>query len=278
MRRIAIVLLLALPPALPAASIGVYIAAPRTTASIVGGSTTENFNSLVAGNRTGPFISTIGTYQASPSSPFAVVDANVYGGALGTGEYFAIGAQSGTSAPVTLNLAAQESYFGLYMSAIDANSGLSFYLAGVLLVRFTGNDIVSVLSGNGRLTAIDGTRYPKANYFGNPDLGGNTAEPYPYVMFFGNGVKFDRVVFDNSNSTGSGFESDNHSIHATATAPPGTAVFVENLTSPALTAIPEPSTWAMAISGMGLFLLGLLRQRRIARIGDPNPSGASLGR
>jgi hypothetical protein len=54
------------------------------------------------------------------------------------------------------------------------------------------------------------------DYYGNPNPppDRNTNEPYVYVNFHGNaGTTFDTIVFTNFTS-GTGFESDNHSVHS----------------------------------------------------------------
>ncbi len=61
------------------------------------------------------------------------------------------------------------------------------------------------------------------------------------------------MLLGNSGTTGTGFESDNHSILSLAPTAPGTPVFVQSFTN-----TPEPSTLAL----LGLPLLVALGGRR----------------
>jgi len=149
-----------------AASISVYIGQPGGVTSPVAGSTTETFNSLGTGNHTSPFLSAIGTYALDASHPFNIHSADLFGGA-GTGgsRYMTFGAQSGTSAPITLNLPSPQDYFGFWWSAGDGNNGLSFYLAGVLLTRYSTSDIMGLLTPtSGTVTAVNGSVYNNSSY------------------------------------------------------------------------------------------------------------------
>ena len=206
----------------------------------------------------------IGYYEATTGAPLNIKASNQFGGAAGT-DYLTFGAQSGTSNPVTLQLNTSYNYFGFWWSAGDANNGLTFYSGTTLLARISTNDILSLLSpATGKVTAIDGTKYNKSAYYGLPNGGTptqDTAEPFAYVSVLGIGSVFDRIVFDNSGSTASGFESDNHSVYTGSVTVPGPNVSVESI-AVASTSVPEPESFALV--GAGLLLAGTWRfkQRR----------------
>jgi hypothetical protein len=169
----------------------------------VAGATTETFDELTPG-ALGSYVSPVGTFNGG-----AIVEANQYGGAGGTGNYFAVGAESGTtSATLTFNSA--QDYLGLWWSAGDANNTLKFYNGATLLATFT----TATLIGSGYLTSA---------FYGNPNsdfLGRDNLEPFDYLNFTGtHGTTFTSVEFDNTTSTG--FELDNVSISASVTTPPG---------------------------------------------------------
>lgn len=164
-----------------------------------------------------------------------IVSANQYGGAGGTGKYAEVGVQSGTTS-YSLALSKQVNYFGLWWSAGDAQNDLQFYSGGTLISSFSTADMISLV-GN--------CSNPSGNAFcGNPNSSGraqDNGEPFAYLNFFGqNGTSFDRVVFAN-NTTGTGFESDNHAVAilngSTTTGTPVTT----------LTGAPEPSTFLLLL-------------------------------
>jgi hypothetical protein len=246
-----------------ASSILIYISPPGAQSSEgVAGATVENFDSMTAGNRTTSYTSLIGTYNATSSSPFDIIAPDQYGGADDPTnpkpKYFDIGDQSGTSAPVSVTLYHPADYFGFWLSATDVNNGVSFYDGNYLLGRFSAQMLLTFLNGGaGRVTAIDNTKYNTSAYFGNPNApsGRDTSEPFVFVNFVAQGIKFDRVVFDNSNSTGTGFESDNHTVSAAAVTMSGDHVLLG--TMPADT--PEPAA-AILVAG-GLILIAVGRRR-----------------
>jgi hypothetical protein len=67
------------------------------------------------------------------------------------------------------------------------------------------------------------------------------------------GVTFDKVVFDNTNTTSSGFESDNHTVFDTPVTLSGDHAFVTNLPL----AAPEPSDTLLIGAGLLLIAVGL---------------------
>ncbi len=232
-----------LPASSARAGLIVTLEAPKIQSTQVSGTTVETFDSVNTGRYTS-LTSTLGTYT---SAGLQIVSPDQYGGANQT-RYIAVGAQSGQTS-ATLTLTGPAAYFGFYWSAGDAQNNLDFYSGNSLLASFSTSTLISFISGQANAS----------QYYGNPNTNQNTGEPYAFVNFFANsGTTFDKIVFRN-NGTGSGFESDNHTIRAAAvTTPTGTTV--TNL----VTGVPEPSTWAMALTAMGFAGFAARRKRRSA--------------
>lgn len=269
-RRPVIVCLLAAAALLPCSgiSISVYIAAPNVVSSPVTGGTAvnENFssgpnwaNGLYTANRT----RNIGTFQLSPQNALRIQNSNQYGGAGNGGRYAAFGAQTGTAGAISLNLANPTTFFGMWWSAIDALNGVSLYDGGTLLMRIGGSDVISLL-GVATLTAQNGTIYQTSSYLGKPGTNPrqNAGEYYAYVMFQASGLTFNRVVFDNSGATGTGFEMDNLQTRSGSFVIPGTTVL---LTQQQITAVPEPGVWLPACAGLAACLWWRRRKRAAGR-------------
>lgn len=184
--------------------------------------TTVDFNSLIPG-ALGTYVSPIGTYSTGAE----IVAPNAFGGSNQT-RYISVGAQSGTTT-YSLTFNSLQSFFGLYWAAGDAQNSLEFFNGATLLATFTTSQVNAGLS---------------SAYNGNPNTGQDLTEKFVYLDFTSNalGTNFNRVVFLN-NGTGTGFETDNHSILASA-------------------GVPEPSTYAFMLGGLGL--IGLMVRRRNA--------------
>ena len=240
-----------------APSITVYLSAPKAQFAPASFTNTavETFDSLSVGTKTGYApVGGIGTY----SGTFASVANDQYGN--GTGNYFTFGKQIGSSAPVTLTFATPAAYFGFAYCAGDNNNGITFYDGNnSLLGRFSTATLLTVLkNGQGTVTATDSTVYNTSQYFGKPGATNtNPNEPYSFVNFFFSGGTVGRVVFDNSGSLSTGFESDNHTVSATPQSTAGTPfVFVGSVAI-----VPESGT-AFPRCFAALPALAMVRGRR----------------
>ncbi len=201
-------------------TLNIYISGPGVQSSSVAGVSTETFNELTAGTKyTSPYISPagIGTYSASTSAPFEVMSYGQYGGANDT-NYFAVGGDSGSSNPLYLTLTKPASYIGFWWSAGDANNRVALYSGSTLYGTFSTADLLTLLKNStGKVQPISGTPYTASSYFGNPNITSGTndsAEPFAYVSFSITGATITQIAFYNttSTSTGTSFESDNHSV------------------------------------------------------------------
>jgi len=229
-----------------------YIEAPGAQVSTFAGVTgaeTETFNGISQGTKTTNFASAIGTFHFSTTAKGTIEAADAFGGANGS-QYMTFGAQSGTSAPITINLNGSYNTFGFWFSAGDTNNGVTLYSGGTQFARFSTADIVSLLSGS-TVTSLGGTVYTSSSYFGNPNgTNEDTAEPFAYVQIISS-TSFDKIVLDNSGTTATGFETDNFTVAAGTFTAPVTDVFVGSLA-----VVPEPSHYAVLMGACILLLVG----------------------
>ena len=216
--------------------------APGVQTSQVSGVVTENFNSIAVGT-----YQTLNTAVGTITSPTAlsIFSADQFGGAGGTGRYFAVGFQGAPTPQASLALTAPQSYFGFWWSAADPQNQIEFYSGGSLVAFFNPT------------TALGSLTNPA--YFGNPNpafLGQNPSERYVYLNFIGtSGSTFDRVVY--RNNLLSGFEADNFSIRAAPVdMPPGTIII------DGVNPVPAPPGIMLAATGILALGLGRLRRRR----------------
>jgi hypothetical protein len=109
------------------------------------------------------------------------------------------------SNPTTLTLAAPQRYFGFWWLAGDPKNLLSFYSGNTLIETFPSSVVVNFINAQAN----------KSEYFGNPNNGQNTGQPYAFLNFYADpsnpGLTFDRIVFS-STETGFGFEMNNHTL------------------------------------------------------------------
>ena len=94
----------------------------------------------------------------------------------------------------------------MWWSAGDSNDLVSLYDNATLLGSFTVGDIIPLLT---------------PAYFGNPNGGGNTGQPYAYLNFTATGTSDITSIEFSQTSSGSGFETDNHSVFDQIITPPG---------------------------------------------------------
>ena len=96
-------------------------------ATTVPGAITETFDSRPLGNLTAPLVTPVGTFSGGVIAP-----ADVYGGAGGTGSYYAVGIEGG-GLSATLTLPTAENYLGFWWSAGDSENSFKVYDGATLL-------------------------------------------------------------------------------------------------------------------------------------------------
>ncbi|MCW5312902.1 hypothetical protein GTQ43_03265 [Nostoc sp. KVJ3] len=173
---------------------------------------------------------TVGSYNNG-----LINNANQYGGAGGSGQYFDVDTNNGSKQTVsTLSLTTPQSYFGLWWSAGDASNVLTFLSQGKVVFSMTTADVVNYIAGLSN----------KASYYSNPNSqfkGQDSGEPFAFINFYDVGGTFDQVQF--TNVGGTGFESDNHTV----------ATSYKSITGGVVTqAVPESS------SVLGVFVIGFV--------------------
>jgi hypothetical protein len=209
----------------------------------------DDFNSNSAGIYN--HLSFDGSSKLGSYDQTLIQNANLFGGAGGTGSFFDVNTNLGGPSSTTLTLKQPERYFGLWWSAGDPNNVLKFYSGNTLIATFHSSDVTNFIKSE--QPALQN------QYKGNPNsqfLGQDGSEYFAYLNFFADpknsNVTFNKIVF--SNSGGSGFESDNHTIAATYCGISGTPV-------------PEPSTVAMmGVGAVALIGMMAIRSRRRALV------------
>lgn len=161
---------------------------------------------------------------ATTSGFINIYQANVYGGAGGTGSF---GSVTGAA---TISLSNAVNYFGIWGSALDGQNTVALYSGATLLGSYALQNILESSSG-----------FSNA-YYGNPAGTGNGGEEYAFFNFRSD-IAFDSVrLIQNS---GGGFEFD-------------------NLTVGQVSAAPEPATWAMLLIGFGAIGAMMRSKRRLS--------------
>ena len=196
----------------------------QTTQSVVDGqvATFDGVSGWVGSGNifSGPISGTI-----QENGGFLVGDANLYGGAGGTGKFATV--QTST----TIKLSSGVTYAGLWASSIDGDFAHSL---GNTVDLYSGNSLLGSFSLK---SLLSGT----SSYYGNPNAnfqGWNGGEPYAFYNF-NSTVAFDRI--DLVENGGGGFELDNLTIGNPLVADAGRDAG----------AVPEPASWAMMLLGFG---------------------------
>jgi hypothetical protein len=187
--------------ATPRASVIFTIEGPGVQQTSVAGVTTETFNSGSPGGFNGAVA--MGTF----SSGGAKVAADQYGGANGS-QYYAVGVQSG-ALQSTLTMTTPQNYVGMWWSAGDVQNHLEFYNGATLVGSFAVGDIIPSLN---------------SSYYGNPNSGLDSSEPFVYLNFTATGSDSITSVKFKSDTLGAGFEIDNLSVTTERIEPPGHGV------------------------------------------------------
>jgi hypothetical protein len=163
---------------------------------------------------------------ATNSGFINIGQANVYGGAGGSGAFGTINGDT------TISLSQAVNYFGIWGSALDGQNSVELYNNATLLGSFALQAILEASPG-----------YSSA-YKGNPFNGGDTGENFAFFNFTSD-TAFNKIrLVQNS---GGGFEFD-------------------NLTVGTISAAPEPATWAMLLFGFGAVGMTLRSERRMAGV------------
>ena len=210
--------------------------AAGSQASTVSGVTTENFNSFSTGTYTS-LNTAVGTLS---SAGMSIRAAGQYGGAGGTGNFFAIGSDSGQLSAM-LTLTSPQSYFGFWLSATDSLNEVEFFSSGRLVGTFDAELPLSALP---------------SSYNGNPNTGQDSTEKFAYMNVFGtNGTTFNQVEIINK-ALNTSFETDNWSVANGNNTPTGAINFGS------IGVVPEPSSFLLIGTGMvGAVVIRRYRKR-----------------
>lgn len=173
-----------------------------------------------------------------------ITSADQFGGAGGTGKYISADANLGSASYTLTFTAGSVDYFGMWFSAASVGNVISFYNGSTLVGAFSPDHLISLVG---------------PAYYGNPNDGLNTAQPYAFVNFYDTTGTFDKIVFT---SEASGLESDNHTV--------GTFM---DLTGTVVSAVPEPSMWLTL--GLGTAIIGWTARRRPTRMRAAESMGQS---
>ncbi|MBX3642361.1 MAG: hypothetical protein KF720_04735 [Rubrivivax sp.] len=161
-----------------------------------------------------------------------VIAANQYGGAGGSPNQYAVAGLQNAVKSYSIEFNKDLTYFGYWLSALDAGNRVQFYLNGTNVFTFTPANVLALVGASGP-------------YYGkplDPNQGQNQHEPYVFLNFFGEGgAAFDEIVFSQVEPVTAGYESDNHTV----------GIWEKKSGTPVPPSeIPLPSTLLLALSGL----------------------------
>jgi hypothetical protein len=238
-----------------AAATGMLLAAPASAAyninfeapgvqNTTAGFTTsgvETFQGQTVGSAAS-FVTDFGTggQIVATYSGGRIDNANQYGSAGGTGEHIVtFSDMSQITIDFTTTLPEGLTYFGYWLSALNAGNMLEFYNGASLVASLDAGSIKSLIDAKSDAAA----------YYGNPNApfqGQNSGEPYAFLnVYFTGGDSYNKIII--KQTAGGGYESDNHTVG-----------FYTSLGG-----VPEPATWAMLITGFGLVGVAMRRRRAV---------------
>jgi uncharacterized repeat protein (TIGR02543 family) len=175
--------------------IALYLSGPLVHGAEIdsAGTLTENFNSLGGSPTTGGIncpneTLTIGTFSVAPSSAGCLYRTpGIYGGASvttstpafgGAGSNYFGTSPTDTTAAITFTFpSGGVKYVGFWWSGGNRGNVVTFYNGATEIASLDTLDLETILgsappsswpSGNGSVTSMGGTAYPKGHYFGNP--------------------------------------------------------------------------------------------------------------
>ena len=250
--------------------VALYLSAPLVQGShiVSAGTLTENFNGLGGSPSSGgaacPTSLAIGTLSVAPTTDECLYRTpGIYGGAAATtsspffggagSTYF--GTSGETDAELTFTFpAGGVKYVGFWWSGGNRGNAVTFYDGATEIATLDTEALEELLgnappsswpSGNGWVTSMDGTTYPKGHYFGNPrgyaespplsqsvglEQGGATYTEhrgfvFGYINLFLTGDQTATSV----KFSGNGFEFDNLTTSTLEQTPDTTMVFAGGL-------------------------------------------------
>jgi uncharacterized repeat protein (TIGR02543 family) len=252
--------------------IALYLSGPLVQGAEINsvGTLTENFNSLggspnVDGISCPNEILTIGTFSVAPSSAECLYRTpGIYGGASVTTSTPAFGGAgsnyfgthpTNTNAAITFTFpSGGVKYVGFWWSGGNRGNVVTFYNGATEIASLDTLDLETIIgagppsswpSGNGSVTSMGGTAYPKGHYFGNPrgfteyppqapsdpiDQGGVSYDNHRCCinaflnLFLTGDQTATKVVF-----SGKGFEFDNLTTSTLEQTPASSLVFAKGL-------------------------------------------------
>ena len=239
--------------AAPGDGITLHISAPLVQGSDVSGtgSLSDSFDTYSTGAC--PSSTLVGNLSTSPTSAACLIsNAQTYGGASSLSASPAFGG-SGSRFPatpypaqgtITITFPNPVKYVGFWWSAGNAGNTVEFLNGSTVVASLETSTLATLLgstppsswpSGNGTVTSLGGTNYPKGRYFGNPrgftntsPTSASTVDPtvqFVYLNLYLQGAITATAV----RLSGNGFEFDNVTTSTVQQTPASSMVFVESV-------------------------------------------------